>query len=469
MTEPKVEPGPALGDPVQPPRAGRDVIGRLETLNALVVTRGPDPAAGWLHVDPTEQEVLASDPVMALPGYKADVRLNSDVVVHLWGHVPDEAPIDDIPAVMARQRVMESRVRFHPPAPGFDADLTLEAGRIYLTTRKPGGAKVRVRFATEVWDVGLANDRSEVMVQTNSAYSPLTPFAREGGERPRTDARLAVTRGSATVAAPGRFKKFDTLAAGTEITWDSRTNTVAGPVQFPREDPLTIRLPLIEGEQGRAIQKALSDTAGRLTSRDGVRILLEGRMNTLDLPLIRKPSDFEVMVAINAVRFAIFGYAAIADGPDAAALVGNLYDQMTDPERDFARQAAVMAVSAWIGRDPGNTAILHEVMTGKKRLPEEVADHIAHLLRGFSAEASGDTEAVDALIRDLDDPNIVIREAALANLIAFFDPEAVRNQGLRINVSARGQTGYDAALKRWRERGEEIKKRMLDSNPGAKK
>src|SRR5262249_1551345 len=223
---------------------------------------------------------------------------------------------------------------------------------------------------------------------------------------------------------------------------DSRTNQVAGPRPFPKEDPLTIRLPLIEGEQGKAIQRALSDTAGRLAQRDGARVLLEGRMNSLDLPLIRKPTDFEIAVAINAVRFAILAYGAIAGGPDdpaTPALVGNLYDQMTNSERDFSRQAAVMALSAWAARNPGTTAVLSAVLTGPKRLPEEEADHIGHLLRGYSSEATGNTDAVDTLIKDLDDPNIVVREAALANLIAFFDPEAVRIPTLRINIAARGQ------------------------------
>lgn len=464
VVDPKLDPGPGLGDPVQAPLAGRELIGRLETPNVLVLTHAPDAGAAWLRLEPTDPGVLANDSLMALPGYKADVRLASDVIVHLWGHAPEQVPFDDLAQVMARMRVLESRVRLHPPAAGFDADLTLTGGRIYLTTRKLAGAKVRVRVGPEVLDIKLLNDKSEVMVQTNTAYSPGAPLAREGGEKPRTELRLAVTRGAAGVAVPGRFKKFDTIAAGSEMTWDSKSNMLAGPKPFPKNDPLTVRDGmLLEGEYGKAIQKALSDTAGRLTQKDGVRVLLEGRMNSLDLPLIAKPTEHQVMVAINAVRFAVYAYAAIADGSDAPTMLANLYDQLTNGERDFARQAAVMAVSAWIGRDPGNTAVLIAVMTGKKRLPEDEADHIALLLRGYSSEATGDTAAVDTLIKDLDDPNIVVREAALANLIAFFDPEAVKNPALRLPVATRGQPGYELALKKWRERGEEIKKRMIET------
>lgn len=469
MVEPKGDPGPVLGDVVKPPLQGRELVGKLETPNVLVLTRGPDPAAPWLHADPNDPGLFSGESVMALPGYKADVRLATDVVVHLWGHVPEQVPFEDLRQVMTRLRILESRVRFHPPPQGFAADLTLEAGRVYLTTLRPTGAKIRVRIASEVWDVTLSNDKAEVMVQANTAYTPGTPLAREGGEKPRTDARLAVTRGSARVVCPGRFKKFDSLSAGMEMTWDSKTNLVTEPRPYPKGDPLTERDGmLLQADYGRAVQKALSDTATRLSARDGVRVLLEGRINSPDLAFLSKPVD--IAVAVNAVRFAIYAYAAIADGSEAPAILGNLYDQLANAERGFARQAAVSAVSAWIGRDPGNTAILFSVMTSRKRLPEDVADHILRLLRGYSSEAAGDTNAVDALIKDLDDDNIVIREAALANLIAFFDPEANNVPALiQFNVAARGQAGYEAGLKRWRERGEEIKKRMIDRKMMEKK
>jgi hypothetical protein len=460
--DPKSDPGLGLGERVQPPLPGRELVGRLETANVLVLTRSPDAMAAWMRIEPTDAGVFTSDDVMALPGYKADVKLISDVVVTLWGHVPEQVPFDDLAQVMARLRVLESRVVFHPPSGRFDSDLTLKHGRIYLSTRKPGGASLRVRVGNEVFDVQLADDKSEVMMQTNTAFVPGAPLAREGGEKPRTEFRLAITRGTATVSVPDRFKKFEVLGAGSELTWDSKTNVIAGPKQFPKGDPLTLRDGmLLEGDYGKAIQKALSDTAGRLTQRDGIRVLLEGRINFLDLPLISKPTEFQVMVAVNAVRFAIYAYAAIADGNDAPAILANLYDQLTNTERDFARQAAVTAVSAWIGRDPQNTRMMIGVMVEKKRLPEEDADHIAMLLRGFSSLSSGDVSAVDTLIKDLDDSNIVIRECALANLIAFFDPQTVKDPALRLSVAARGQPGYEAALKKWRDHGEEIKKRML--------
>lgn len=437
----KKDPGPALGDPVQPPIAGREVLGSMDTPNAIVVTRGPEAGLMWERIDASSPEVRASDPVMALPGYKADVKLKSDVIVHLWGNVPEQIAMKDM--------VMASRVRFHTAAPGFDADISLDAGRIYLTTRKGGGAKIRLRFAGETWDVGLANDRSEVMVQAHAAFIPGTPYAREGGEKPRTRARLVVVRGSASFAAPARFNKFEKLAPWNEISWDSTTGVLSGPKPIDKDDRETVRLPLIEGEQGKAVQRALSDAASKLTDRAGLRVLLEARANYS-----------ETRENILPTMLAIYAYAAIADGTDADKIIANLYDQLADRGRHYARKAAVVAVSAWLPRDPGNTALLCSVMK-PKLVPDEEADLIAHLLRGYSSREKGDTAAVDQLVDLLDHPSLIVREAALGNLIAFFDPEAAAKPELAgLNVAARGEPGYEKALKPWRAWAEEMKKKM---------
>ena len=449
--EVKKEPGAGLGEPVQPPLAGRIVIGALDTTNPMIdaitvaLTRGPEPGLPWERLDGKAPEVRASDPVMALPGYKADIKLKSQVVVQLWGNVPEQ--------VAMKAMAMQSLVRFHPPTPGFDADLSLDAGRIYLTTlRKDGGAKIRVRFAGETWDVSLPDDRTEVMIQSHTAFVPGTPYAREGGEKARTEARLVVVRGTAAFNAPARFKKFDKLTTWTEIAWDSTSGTLREPKAIEPNDPLTVRIPLIAGEQGQAAQKALSDAALKLTDRSGVRVLLEARINL-------EESRENAL----ASTFAIYGYAAIADGPDTRTLIANLYDQLKERGRIYARKAAVVGVSGWLPRDPGNTALFHDVVTNQKGVPEDEADLIAQLLRGYSSREKGDPTAVDRLIEFLDHPNLIVREVALGNLIAFFDPEAGRKAELGgLNVAARGEPGYDKALKVWKAWGEEMKKKMME-------
>lgn len=440
--DPKKEPGPVLGaDPVKPPLAGRAVVGKMDTPNVIVLTRPPDPGSPWVRIDEKTADVPATDPVLALPGYKADVKLDTDVVVHLWGNLPEQVPM--------KAMVMQSRVRFHPPAAGFDADLTLEAGRIYLSTRKPNGAKIRVRFAGQTWDLALPNNMSEVLVQAHTAFVPGTRYAREGGEKPRTDARLVVVRGTADFNAPARFKKHEKLATWSEITWDSTSGALSEPKASPKEDKEAVKIPLLEGDQGKAIQRALSDAATKFTDRAGIRVHLEGRMNFA-----------ETRENVLPTMFAIYSYAAIADGPDTPTLVANLYDHLAERGREYARKAAVMAVSGWLPRDPGNTLTFWEVATTMKRLPEEEADLIARLLRGYSSRETRDTAALDELVGFLDHPNLIVREVALGNLLAFYGGATPELAALP--VAARGEPGYDRALKAWKAWAEETKKKMME-------
>ena len=198
----------------------------------------------------------------------------------------------------------------------------------------------------------------------------------------------------------------------------------------------------------------LSDAAQKFTDRAGIRVLLEARMNYE-----------ETRENILPTILAIYAYAAIADGPDTPTIVANLYDQLKERGRHYARRTAVMAVSGWLPRNPGNTALFCDVMIKQKLVPEEEADLIAHLLRGYSSRERRDPAAVDQLVDLLDHPSLIVREAALGNLIAFFDPEAGKKPELGgLNVAARGEPGYDKALKAWKAWAEEMKKSMMEKN-----
>jgi hypothetical protein len=263
---------------------------------------------------------------------------------------------------------------------------------------------------------------------------------------------LVVVRGTAAFNAPARFKKLDNLATWSEIAWDSTSGTLRDPKPIEPNNQFAARIPLISGELGQASQKALSDAALKLTDRTGIRVLLEARIN------YEESRDNALLST-----FAIYAYAAIADGPDTRTLIANLYDQLKERSRIYARKAAVVGVSAWLARDPGNTAIFHDVITTQKGVPEDEADLIAHLLRGYSSRERGDPAAIDRLVEFLDHPNLIVREAALGNLIAFFDPAAAQKPELGgLNVAARGEPGYDKALKVWKAWGEEMKKKMME-------
>ncbi len=453
---PKVEPGPGLGDKkVSAPLPGRGVIGKMERPKVIVLTREPEAGSRWLRVDPKDPNVSSTNVVMALPGYKADVKLTSGVVVQLWGNVPEQLSM--------KAMVMQSRVRFYTAPTDFDADFTLEAGRVYLSTTKPAGSKIRVRIASEAWDIDLPNDNARVMVQAHTAFVPGTPYPNGGigGEPPRTEALMVVVRGTANFEALARFAKFPTIPVWNEIVWNSKTNNLVPPAPVNKQEVIPDPDTLIPGDIGVAIQQILSDAADHLSEREGIRTLLEERMG------LEKLEKFDLTRML-----ATYAYAAITDGAEgeeAKIMVAHLYDILVDSDRVPVRRSAVMAVSAWIARSPQHTPLFVNVLNVDKLLPVEDANLIAQLLRGYSAAivgpTAGDTSKLVDLVKFLNSDLIVVREAALGNLIAYYDLPAAMAGAVKgpppiTNVGTKGP-GYDLFLRDWEARSEDIKKWMV--------
>jgi hypothetical protein len=348
LTDPK--PGTDKGPKVSPPLPGYDVIGQLETKDAIVLTRAPD-AADWVRIDPAKPAVRASQPVLALPGFKADVNLGA-VRVHLWGNVPEQ--------IAMPQMVMQSRVDFHPPPPDCDADITVVRGRVYLAALKPTGAKIRLRLADEVWDLTLPSEKADALVQVHSAFTPGAKL----GDKPRTEVTLAAVAGPVRVHAPLRFKTFDAIETGQHIAWDSYSGRLADKRPTPAE-LFPPRDPGLPPDFQKALRKVLDDATNSLTSPEAVRLMLKERL-TRPLPELKGlPGPLQAIAIAFPTQFAAYSIAAIMDGPSETDVMKDLIDTLGDVSRPYARQATVMALSAWVGQAAGNTERLISGMVAK--------------------------------------------------------------------------------------------------------
>ncbi|MFM8273528.1 MAG: hypothetical protein ACKODX_14540 [Gemmata sp.] len=443
------DPGPALDDPVRRPDGKVLKIGSLETSRTLVVAQ--DKPGSWqrLRLKGDDDEIVMSNtPLMALPGYKAQVLVGEakQVQVHLWGNVPEQLPY----------RVFESRVTFHPPEAGFDADITLLGGRIYLKAKRPTGAKVRVRVSTEVWDVSLPNEQADVLVELISWFEPGVPYTRSGGALPKAEARVAVVAGTAGIAAPRRFKSVPAVALEHQLTWDSVTASLVGPKPVENVQEVT-PTPLLEGKSQQAVARVLTDAAHKVTERNVVRQVMEARLEpapgTPDLALV--------------TRLAIYSQAALADPtPTGAEPLKPLVDVLKSELPWPARQSVVTALTNWVARDRVNTALLRAVLInkglGEEKAEEDAADRVLRLLRGFVSPTRPDPDRLDELAVLLADPAIPVREAALWNVVAVELQTWVPLWG-GINVGAVGAAvnsdEYRKFVASWTMRIEALKKR----------
>ncbi|MFO0800013.1 MAG: hypothetical protein U0804_21280 [Gemmataceae bacterium] len=429
---------------IAPPRADRLAVGKATLPNVLLVTR-PAPDAKWTRLDPgTDAVVSSTDEVVSLPGYKAEVKLDTGVTVSLWGNVPDLVPA----------RLLESRVRFHAPTAkdggGFehDADLTLLAGRVYLTPAK-GSERVRVRAAGEVYDFTLP-ERSEVAVELTVAHEPGAMFLRTAGPAPRAELKVAVLRGSAALAVPARGVSYAKIDAPAQLSWDSKAaGRPTAPAPIDKTNTYFDKFPLLPSEQAKAVQKALSDVTGRLADSDRAQILMT--------ELVTQPP---MMGQYFQGVIGIYGLAAVASTADD---LKTLVDVLTDETRGPQRIAAATALSAWLARSADNTAALGAVLDTK--IPADgVADLVLRLLRGAVNPTSPEPVELDRLVDLLGHPSVAVRELALWNLITLADPAAARVPGLVQDVGMGSGMAHERFVRAWRARVEEIKKR-----PPAKK
>src|SRR5579883_3336875 len=309
---PETPPGQLVPQPAKP-KTDRLVAARLESPDAVVVSHARGDAK-WLRATAKEPDLYATDRVVCLPGYKAKVTVDEGTELELWGNVPEQQPV--IP-------VLETAVTFNSPADGFDAELTVHAGRVYLTSRRPAGSKVRLRVRDEVWDVTLPDNKTEAVVEVVNSLVQGISKDIDPSELPLTTAVLAVTKGAAGLKA--RYKDLPQVKANEVVEWSSKGQGLRGPNKVqagPGGGPSAYfsRYELPVGEQAKAAQEALADLSKRAKDRDAIRIAFA--------EMLREDDSSFLPARVAGARIAVLGQAAIDDLPP-------LIDALNDSGRLF--------------------------------------------------------------------------------------------------------------------------------------
>src|SRR5262249_15344302 len=160
---------------------------------------------------------------------------------------------------------------------------------------------------------------------------PGTPYIREGGVPPRSEARLVVLRGTADLSVPRRYDNFKNLAPRTEYLWESKLNKPADPHPLPKDELPTDRNPTLDGEGGKALQRVFTDAADSLRGDTTLKVLLKERLQREPPPnfFAGKRTVAEQLAVIFPVSWAVYSQAAIADGDDAGDTIKELIDLLT--------------------------------------------------------------------------------------------------------------------------------------------
>ena len=413
MNPPPMNPPPETAPPAderpKPPSKVRAVVGAYEApprneSSVLVQQQSDQP--GWKRLVPGKSEVFSTDDLVSLPGYNSELALGTDRGAHLLlhGHVPQFTvhPIMDF--------LMESAVHLYQPEAGFDADLTLDRGRIYLSNHKTKGpVKVRLRFAGEVWDLTLLDPDTEVGVDLIQAYLGDVNYLDEA---PFRGVDLFVFSGRAGVKFESR--EYANLPPRAHIQWDNKGPGATEPRPVAAQD-----WPLVQ----TVWSKTPPDGANQ-AERDAIALMREA----LDI-LSTRMMETKVEEALLEARatpdkpmeraLAVYSFGAIG-------AVDRVLDVLCTDENEahaFDRSAAVVTLRRWIGRDQANGPLLYNeqkgtgLLVGGQHLHDLDAKTVFVLLHDFPSKDLRQPATFDKLTSLLRDPHLPIRELAYWHLL----------------------------------------------------
>jgi hypothetical protein len=422
MPEPKppVKPVPPPA-PMPPPPAPVDRspsaevkdVGQFAGKEAVLLAAD---AKGWTKVAP-DAKVRTATALLALPGSHVDLKLDSGARLTLWGGLPETTG----------WKVLSCEVTLHAPPAGFDLDFTLDRGRVFVSAGKMPGvpAKVRARFADQIWDLTLTDNDSEVMIESDRLFAG-EPFQKAGArEAPRTEATLGVVAGKVTVAIAGKDTPLQAPPGLAELHWDSKAG-LGKPVELNAAPATWAKPPKLPRERAQEIEAAQKKLVQRVGTKD-------------------KPIDLAVAEVAQDQSRAAKVLGVLCQG--ALGQVTPLLDALDDPQSPEARQAAAAAVVHFIARRPGNDTPVAEQLS-RKGYGQRQQEQAERLLHGFNDAQLAEPATYEFLIDALRSDQPGVRELAAWRLRQV-DPEG--SAAIRYNAADPEQL-REKAVAEWQRR-----------------
>jgi hypothetical protein len=369
-------------DKDEPPAAAAKSTGAA---GSLLRRNAPDKP--WAVVEP-KADLSSGDLLLALPLSGASLESKDGAVrLQFWGNLPQ---ISSLP-------ILESAVVLHD-ARGTDLDFTPRRGRLVLSNIKDkGAAGVRVRLPGAEWELTLSEPGTEVALETFGRWPrgvPFSPDPKEGPE-PVVSAELLMLKGSATLKSGSQEFALSAPPGPAYFHWDSRTGNAPTPQRLRELPPWTDKA-VLEKPEAKAARAAVEHITREMQSKAPAAVLAG----------LAKEADAEKdpLKAASLRRAAVYASAALDDlGPPVEAL--------GDKHAD-AREAAVQALRAWIGRGPGQDLKLNDYLQKDKKFSKAHGEILLQLLHSYGDDDLARPETYEALIAYLHHERPAIRALA---------------------------------------------------------
>jgi hypothetical protein len=389
-----------------PPAAGRVAAGNYvgsfaKDLPSVLLSKQAE-GDSWQRVS-HGASIQTADTLMALPGYNALIRTSKGASILLRGHVRDLAlhPLQELLA--------ETAVQLHKNDK-FDLDMTLLRGRVYLRNRKDKGPlKVRLRFESEVWDLSLADQTTEVGLDLAKAHAADIDYRAD--EEPRAGLWLCLLNGDLEL----KVDAFNTWNLEVErpravvLPWDSFTRT-GTPQRIDKVSFIWDKQPPAAGSfpEGRRADVKLVTAALK-----NLEVLLADKRKPVDIALKETLGRDEIASRV----LAVYCLGAI---DDASKLIDVLGDE--NPDHWIDRSAAIYTLRRWLSRGAGQGKLLYDsktktgILRDKMYKPRE-AETIFDLLHDFRPSDWRKAETFEALALSLQHKRVAIAELGFYHLV----------------------------------------------------
>lgn len=372
-----------------------------------VLLQGTPDKGSWVRVLDKTTPVMSGRMLLAVPGSKSVVNLDSGVELTLWGNLPE---------VTLDPSVSESRVIAHTHDV-LDADLTLDRGRIMMRNNKKDGsdARVRVRFVTpldgaeEYFDLTMytgaavvvervcAMDREEPFYEDpkdKMRQGPLVSmhiFAAGGASTVRKDVTLAIDEMQQPVAEYQPRQGTLTYPKGKVVppAW------LKGAPKITDKNDLARRAKAIEThndlaklmDKGKKIDVALAEVLNS-TQEATQKEMTKGKAMSLE--------------TYTQWRYSILCYAAIDD-------IGNIFELFTkDDSPLFVRGLCMMTLQQWLAQGREHDYDLLDVVR-KSNIKRTPSIKIMERFHMVSSADAGKPATYQHLIEDLNNDLLPIR------------------------------------------------------------
>lgn len=432
--------GTDLVSPKDKPDPVRQPFAKLLTRDSLVLNRRRD-TLNWVRIDPLK-DLNTADTIMALPGNRAEIRLESGVVLTLWGSLPQyqTIPVLDI---------QESRIVGHIPPRGYDGDFTLESGRVFLTRpivkgKEVNPARVRVRFKEEIWEITLLDADTEVCVDLLGFYPEGIPFSREkDGPAPKAEFYFGLLKGRAGLKV--KFKEYPMMQAPMRADWDSVGGEFNVPERIGPQDMEWWNKAMPNHEGAKAMQDAIVHFVDELKrSEAGLETVFDSAMKDAKEKPNRRAYAVHCLQAMDSVSF-LADALDVVDPPELA-------------ERGsfIVRGVGIRCVQHWTAQSPERDLQFFRLLIDKKGYTDPHAQMVMQLLHPFLVDDLRKPEIVAALFDATRHERVAIRELAYLHLLVA-DPVGAKDMPF-IDMSFPEQV-RDPLIAKWKA---SYKKRVID-------